>query len=111
MSCVGITRRSALELARNWKESTSNPARVTVSERWLTMGEVKKAAQEGLLAEAFGTGTAAVVSPVNGIVYNNEEIRIPTGPEGTPGPIATRLWRELSDIYYGRTEHPWSIVV
>jgi branched-chain amino acid aminotransferase len=84
---------------------------MSVSERWLTMDEVVQASREGRLVEAFGAGTAAVVSPVKGIIYKDEEIKIPVGPGDTPGPFASRLWKELSDIYYGRKEHPWSVVV
>jgi branched-chain amino acid aminotransferase len=100
-----------IELAKKWSESTLSFPKVTVSERWLTMGEVKQAAERGQMVEAFGAGTAAVVCPVNGIFYQGQEIHIPTGPGGTPGPVAARLWRELSDIYYGKKEHPWSVIV
>lgn len=100
----GVTRRSILELARGWSD---RPA--TVSERWLTMSELVEAEAEGRLLEAFGAGTAAVVSPVNGIVYGGKEISIPTG--GSAGPMAMRLWRELCDIQYGKVDHPWSVPV
>jgi branched-chain amino acid aminotransferase len=100
----GVTRRSILELARGWADKP-----VKVTERWLTMGELVEAAAEGRLLEAFGAGTAAVVSPVNGIVYGGKEITIPTGTAA--GPMALRCWRELCDIQYGKVEHPWSIRV
>jgi branched-chain amino acid aminotransferase len=61
------------------------------------------------LLEAFGAGTAAVVSPVKGILYEGEEIHIPTGDKA--GPLALRLWKALGDIQYGRIEHPWSVLV
>ncbi len=59
--------------------------------------------------EAFGSGTAAVVSPVCGIVYENEEIKIPTGDQ--PGPLAMEFWNALIAIQYGRVEHPWSVKI
>lgn len=102
----GVTRRSILELARGWKEKGEE---MDVSERWLTMGEVVQAQKEGRLLEAFGAGTAAVISPVRAIEYRNQEIVIPTGD--SIGPVAQRFWTSLSDIYYGKVKHPWSVPV
>jgi len=102
----GVTRRSILELARDWRSRGED---LDVSERWLPMGEVVQAQKEGRLLEAFGAGTAAVVSPVKGIVYKNQEIAIPTGDK--IGPIAQRFWSSLSDIHYGKVKHPWSVPV
>jgi len=99
-----MQNRSILELARGWGDR-----RVTVSERWVPMRELVDAANEGRLLEAFGAGTAAVVSPVNGIVYRGKEVAVPTGDAA--GPVATRVWRELLDIQYGRVAHPWSVLV
>jgi branched-chain amino acid aminotransferase len=59
--------------------------------------------------EAFGAGTAVVISPVQSIFYNGKDIIIPTGDDA--GPIALKLWRSLYDIQYGKVEHPWSVVV
>ncbi|CAI5730282.1 unnamed protein product [Peronospora destructor] len=62
--------------------------------------------------EVFGSGTAAVVSPVSTINYMDEDLVIPLdGTDGKAGKLAERIWKELSDIQYGRREHPWSIVV
>jgi branched-chain amino acid aminotransferase len=46
---------------------------------------------------------------VRGILYKDEEIKIPT--EDNAGPLALRFWKALGDIQYGRVEHPWSVVV
>lgn len=88
----GVTRRSLLELARRWGE-------FDVSERFVTMPEVRDAANEGRLLEAFGAGTAAVVAPIETIHYDGEDINI----EAT-GPLCMRLWREINDVYYGEKQ-------
>lgn len=98
----GVTRDSILGIARTWKH-------VSVQERFITMKEIREASKEGRLLEAFGSGTAAVVSPVSGIVYENEEVKIPTGDK--PGPLAMEFWNALIAIQYGRVEHPWSMKI
>ena len=58
----------------------------------------------------FGAGTAAVISPVNGIVYKGEEdIAVPTKDD--IGPFAKQLWQTLNDIQYGKVHHHWSVVI
>lgn len=61
------------------------------------------------LLEAFGAGTAAVVSPVRTIVYKESNIEIPTGENA--GPVAEHVWNTLRDIQYGIIDHPWSVVI
>jgi branched-chain amino acid aminotransferase len=61
------------------------------------------------LLEAFGAGTAAVVSPVRAIVYKEQTIEVPTGEQA--GPVAEHLWNTLRDIQYGTMSHPWSVVL
>lgn len=46
--------------------------------------------------EAFGSGTAAIISPVRTILYNDVEIHIPTGDK--IGPVAESFWKQLMDI-------------
>ncbi|CAN0022908.1 unnamed protein product [Scytosiphon promiscuus] len=104
----GVTRRSVLELARDWG-SLEDGVPLEVCERRLTMKEVVKASEEGRLLEVFGTGTAAVVAPVSGIKYRGKEIEVPSGD--CIGPLAKRFWETLSDIQYGRVEHPWSVKI
>jgi len=61
------------------------------------------------IKEMFGSGTACMVCPVNRILYNNENLYIPTmenGPE-----LTKRFHKELNDIQYGRKEHPWADVI
>jgi len=65
----GVTRDSILHLARSWGD-------FDVVERFPTMPEIKLAAEEGRLLEAFGAGTAAVVTPIEAIQYKGEDIEV-----------------------------------
>ena len=85
-------------------------ANLVVSERPVTMGEVKEAARAGTLVEFFGTGTAAVISPVDKIGYLGEDLHLPTGPDGMV-PVSRPLWKYLTGIQTGKIDHPWSVVV
>merc|ERR1712150_132463 len=95
----GVTRQSVLELTSSWGE-------FEVSERDISMVEVKEAGSEGRLIEAFGTGTAAVVSPISCIRFEGVDI----GIEAT-GDITKRVWDELTAIQYGKVDHDWSIKI
>jgi len=96
----GVTRRSIVEITQNWPG-------ITVSERKITMGEVMAAREDGTLLEMFGSGTAAVVSPVGGLHYQGELRSIPTPRDG----IAAQIMATMSDIYYGRVSSPWALDV
>jgi branched-chain amino acid aminotransferase len=103
----GVTRESILELARNDGE-------LKVSEARWTMDELLEALAEKRVIEIFGTGTAAVVSPVNKILYEGKWIEVPLNagdPEALIGAYADSYLSRLQDIQYGVVEHPWSIVV
>jgi branched-chain amino acid aminotransferase len=94
---AGITRDSILTILREWGE--------IVEERAITVDEVVYAARNGYLQEAFGMGTAAVVSPINGIGYREELFNVPTPENG----MGVRIKKALSDIRVGRTDdvHGW----
>ncbi|KAI0706074.1 branched-chain amino acid aminotransferase II [Cytidiella melzeri] len=115
MILPGVTRDSVLALARDHASGKSPLAgmpegELIVNERPFTMKEVKRAAEEGNLVEFFGTGTAAVISPVDRIGYLGSDIHIPTGPDGM-GPVSRAIWKQLVGIQTGKIEHPWSVVV
>jgi len=79
-----------------------------VSERFATMPEIKLAADEGRLLEAFGCGTAAVVAPIEAIHYNGEDVK----PKDATGPICMRLFKEINDIYNGeKNVDGWTVTV
>ena len=67
-----------------------------------------EAADEGRLLEAFGAGTAAVVTPISCVKYKGKDIDIPA-----TGEITQRVWKEVTSIQYGVTEGPpgWSVVI
>jgi len=89
----GITRYSVISLAKKWG--------MNVSERKISIDELIKASKQGKLKEVFGSGTAAVVSPVKEVRYGDEVIEI---GDGTPGETAMKLYSALTDIQYGKTQ-------
>ncbi|XP_003387852.1 PREDICTED: branched-chain-amino-acid aminotransferase, cytosolic-like [Amphimedon queenslandica] len=98
----GVTRDSLLALGKTWGTHK-------ISERKITMDDIKIALAEGRIKEMFGAGTACVVCPISDILYLNESLHIPTmenGPE-----VAKRFYKELTDIQYGVVEHDWTVVV
>nr|CAG4651781.1 EOG090X051P [Triops cancriformis] len=95
----GVTRRSLLELAKQWGE-------FKVSERKITMAEILKAHKESRLLEAFGAGTACVVCPIANIGYQGQNIAIPTVEHAQP--VHQRFLKAMNDIQYGRVAHPWA---
>lgn len=96
---AGVTRDSLLTLARD--------AGLTVSERDFTVDELIERAPHG---EAMLTGTAAVLTPVGTLIYNNQEITV---GNGEMGPISTLLRSTLCDIQSGEAddEHGWRVTL
>jgi branched-chain amino acid aminotransferase len=86
----GVTRASCIELLRSLG--------YTVEERRLSIDEVAQAHRAGKLDEAFGTGTAAVISPI-GMLDNNDEKMIIN--DGKIGKIAETLYNTLTGIQWG----------
>jgi len=97
----GVTRRSILDLARSWND-------IDVVERSPTMSELAHASEEGCLLEAFGAGTAAVVTPISGINYKGRTIEIKSTWK-----VTRRVYKNITDIQYGREEGPdgWSYTI
>lgn len=91
----GITRDSVIALAKMWD--------IQVSERKISINEVLDAHASGKLEEIFGSGTAAVISPVGEIKYGDTVITV---GDDEVGPIANKLYKAISDIQYGNTEAP-----
>ena len=108
----GITRDSVLALARNHASGklrlSGLPDNVTVSERPVSMKEVKEASKNGSLVELFGAGTAAVISPVDRIGYLGEDLHIPVGEDGL-GAVAKIMWRELVGRQTGTIPSDWAV--
>lgn len=101
----GITRDSILQLARGWNE-------FRVSEAPIKMADLVVALQENRVIEAFGAGTAAIVSPICRINYRDRDYHVPLGIKGeNAGELTQRLLDSIIAIQYGEVEHPWSVVV
>ena len=89
----GITRDSVIQLGKKWN--------MNVSERKITIDEIITASKDGSLKEVFGSGTAAVISPVGEICCGNDIMKI---GDGQPGEIAVRFNSAITDIQYGKAE-------
>lgn len=94
----GITRRSCIELLKD--------KGYAVEERLLPVDELVDTLASGRLKEAFGTGTAAVVSPISHFNYQGRELQVGNGEIGE---LSLELYKELSDIQRGRQRdtHGW----
>lgn len=113
----GVTRDSILALARSNLSHFEGDV-LSVEERFPTMRELQDAAANTIhntthtspmvLKEAFGAGTAAVVTPIEAIQYMGNNISIPA-----TGKWTRRFWEELTGIQSGRIKGPegWSITV
>jgi branched-chain amino acid aminotransferase len=87
---AGVTRDSVLSLLRQWG--------VRVSERPISIDDVREAAHRGTLREVWGTGTAAVISPVGELAYKTERIVVNGGQIGE---LTRKLYDAIVDIQYG----------
>ncbi|MDB5415726.1 MAG: branched-chain amino acid aminotransferase [Rubritepida sp.] len=98
----GVTRNSCLALMRDWG--------LNVSERKISIDEVMQAGRDGTLREMWGTGTAAVVSPVGELGYKGEKISIGNGHTGM---LTQKLYDAIVGIQYGTQADPhgWTSVV
>jgi branched-chain amino acid aminotransferase len=92
----GLTRDSVIRIARDWG--------IKVNERRISIDEVIETAKNGRLKEVFGTGTAAVISPVGQITYKCED-HIVAG--GKMGELSQRLYKEIVGIQYGERPDPY----
>jgi len=91
----GITRDSVIQLARSWGRQ--------VTERQIRIDEIVDAHAAGNLVEVFGSGTAAVISPVGVIKYGDQVLTI---GDGQAGDFSRRMFDALTDIQYGRAADP-----
>lgn len=98
----GVTRASCIELLKHWGYK--------VTERKIELSEVYEAGKSGRLNEAFGTGTAAVISPI-GELNNNGDIIVLNN--GKIGEISQKLYDNLTGIQWGKIEDTfgWSVKI
>jgi len=98
----GVTRDSVLKLLQSWN--------IPTCERRITLEELHKAAKDGSLEEAFGTGTAAVISPIGELNIHGEKINL---SNGQIGPLTQKIYDSLTDIQWGRAADTfnWTVQV
>ncbi len=98
----GVTRESALTLAEEWG--------MNVSVRDIGLDEILQAHKDGKLKEVFGTGTAAVISPVGELGYKGDSYVV---NDMKIGPIAQKFYDTITGIQYGEIEdtHGWNVEV
>ena len=98
----GITRRTCITLLRE--------AGIPVEERRLSVEELMTAAENGALEEAWGCGTAAVISPIGCLGFQNTDHCV---RDGGIGPVSQMLYDTITDIQFGRVPdtHGWTCPV
>ena len=87
----GVTRRSIIELLRDWGYE--------VCEEHVAIADIMKAGHDGKLEEVFGTGTAAVVSPVKELDWKGDKVFI---SDGKIGELTQKLYDTLTGIQWGK---------
>lgn len=97
----GITRKSILQIAED--------EGIKTEVRKISVGEVVKAAKEGCLLEMFGAGTAAVISPIAGFGYQENDYELPVLEES----FASQLKKKITDIQTNKAADPygWRVFV
>ena len=93
----GVTRDSIIHILRDWG--------YTVNEGKLSVDDLMKAGHDGTLEEAFGTGTAAVISPIGEFLYKDDSVRINGFKTGE---LTQKLYDYLTGIQWGREEDKYN---
>ncbi len=98
----GITRDSVLAVCRSWG--------IPTEERKISVDELIEAQKNGKLEEVFGTGTAAVISPVGKLRYKDDVMTI---GDGSIGELSQKLYDTVTGIQWGKTEDSfgWTVEI
>jgi branched-chain amino acid aminotransferase len=98
----GVTRNSCIALCKKWG--------LSVEEKRISIDEIYEAAENGTLEEVWGTGTAAVISPVGQLRWKDHVMQI---HEGGIGEISQRLYDTVTGIQLGELEDTlnWTVEV
>ena len=98
----GVTRRTCIELCKSWGYE--------VEERKVSVQELEEAARTGTLEEVWGTGTAAVISPVGHLRYENDVFQI---KDGSIGELSQKLYDTVTGIQLGKLDDSfnWTVEV
>ncbi|MDW0111568.1 branched-chain amino acid aminotransferase [Sporosarcina saromensis] len=92
----GITRKSVIELLQHWD--------IPVTERQISMEELFEAYESGLLEEAFGTGTAAVISPIGELFWQDKKLVV---NHGEIGELSKKIYDTMTGIQTGKLPDPF----
>ena len=97
---AGVTRDSIIHILKDWG--------YTVNETHLAVEDLMKAGHDGTLEEAFGTGTAAVISPVGEFVYRDDDVKV---NDFKIGKLTQKLYDYLTGIQWGDVEdkYGWTV--
>ncbi len=98
----GVTRNTCIELCKEWG--------LPVEERRISVDELEEAAKNGTLEEVWGTGTAAVISPVGHLRYEDDVFQI---ADGGIGEVSQKLYDTVTGIQLGKLKdtHGWVVEV
>lgn len=98
----GVTRDSILHILKDWGYE--------IEERHLSVDELMEAGHNGKLQEAWGTGTAAVISPIGELYYKGDKVTV---SDFKTGELTQKLYDTLTGIQWGTIEDPygWTVVV
>ena len=98
----GVTRDSMIHILRDWG--------YTVREERLSVDDLMAAGHNGKLEEVFGTGTAAVISPVGQLRYKDDVVVV---NDNKTGELTQKLYDTLTGIQWGRLEdkYGWTVEV
>lgn len=96
----GVTRDSVLQLLQHWS--------IPVEERLISIDELVEAYKSGQLIEAFGTGTAAVISPIGELIVQGKKLTL---QDGKTGPLAKRVYDSITGLQAGSLPDPFGWVM
>ncbi|GIN38896.1 MULTISPECIES: branched-chain amino acid aminotransferase [Heyndrickxia] len=98
----GVTRNSVIQLLNHWG--------IPVTERRISIDEIYESYKKGLVEEIFGTGTAAVISPVGELNWEGEKMVI---NDGQTGSLSKKLYHTITSIQNGNEPDPfeWTVEV
>ncbi len=89
----GVTRMSVIQILKDWGYN--------INERTISINEVVDSYKDGNLVEIFGTGTAAIISSVSKLKYNDTVMKF---SDEHAGELGTKLYEEILGIQYGKRE-------
>lgn len=93
----GVTRNTVIELLKSWD--------IPVEEVRITIDELVEYYNKGLVEEAFGTGTAAVISPIGELNYDGTILKLNNGEIGD---VSQKVYTQLTGIQTGKIEDKYN---